>query len=229
MLFSTEIINFEPMKTKTLLPLFAGITLITASCGQKSPKKQDEASAEKDKTCFYTYAPGTTKVSWTAYKFTEKVGVKGGFDSIYVDNIAKMGSVSDVFGTASFRVPVASLNTVNPDRDAKIRKFFFGSLINPTELTGKVLSVKGDDNSGVMTCQLNMNAREQKTEMKYYLSGDTLILNGDINVEEWGAGPGIIRLNRECAALHTGPDGKGSKLWPDVKLEIRTILSRTCE
>ena len=38
----------------------------------------------ESKNCLYEYDPSSSKLDWTAYKFTEKTGVKGNFSKFIV-------------------------------------------------------------------------------------------------------------------------------------------------
>lgn len=205
------------------------ISLLVSACGD-SPKEKEKEGAETPKApevCVYSYNQDATTVKWTAYKFTEQVGVSGVFDSVYVDNLHEGSSLKDVFATANITIPVSSVNSNNPDRDAKIQKFFFGSLANTETLKGTVSVIEGDEYSGKFKVDFKMNNLSQPVELDYTTSGDTLKIDGILIVDNWNAQVGIENLNKECKDLHTGADGK-SILWPEIKIEISTVLNKNC-
>ena len=200
------------------------------SCGNPAPKETENEStmpSEQTTLCSYSYESSQTQFTWTAYKFTERAGVAGTFDSIQITAKQNAASIEELLKGARFTIPVSSINSKNDDRDMKIQKFFFGSMNATTELSGMVSEVEGDNESGSIQLMLMMNELEGPAEMRYLMNGDTLILEGMIDVNAWNGQAGIERLNKECKQLHTGADGV-SVLWPEVKLELRSVLSKTC-
>ncbi|HCS20071.1 MAG TPA: hypothetical protein DIW47_05830 [Bacteroidetes bacterium] len=216
------------MKYKSLLPIAMFGALILASCGNENKQKTEGTETKAPEVCTYAYDASQTKLTWTAYKFTERTGVKGTFDTLVIETKAEENSIPALLTDAHFTIPVSSLNTTNPERDVKIRKFFFGNLLSNTHLTGKVADVVGDDEGGSLNFVLNMNDMELPVSMGYTMSGDTLILSGTMDMNNWNAQKGIAALNNECKDLHKGADGK-STLWPDIYLELRSTLKKTCK
>lgn len=216
------------MKNQHILPVTILSLFLFASCGNENKQAKEDPKENAPEVCTYTYDAAQTKLTWTAYKFTEKTGVKGTFDTVSIAAKPDGNSIPTLLTNATFTIPIASINTTNPDRDKKIQKFFFGSLKSTTLLTGKVSNVVGDDNEGSLNFMLTMNEMEVPVSMAYMLSGDTLILSGTMDVHNWNAQSGITTLNKECEVLHKGTDGK-SALWPDVHLELRSVLKKTCE
>lgn len=205
-------------------------SLALVSCGNSAPKEEEntmETSPAVATICTYSYNSGQTNLTWTAYKFTERAGVAGTFDSLSITAKENAAGMQELLKGARFIIPISSINTKNEDRDMKIQKFFFGSMNATTELSGIVMDVEGDNESGSLQLMLTMNELEGPVDMRYLLNGDTLIIEGMIDVNAWNGQTGIERLNQECKQLHTGPDG-ASVLWPEVKLELRSVLSKTC-
>jgi len=204
--------------------------LFIASCGNADPKQGDtdkEPKTVEPVVCSYSYDAAQTQFTWTAYKFTERAGVAGTFDSLQISSVENASSLEELLKGARFIIPVSSINSKNEDRDMKIQKFFFGSMNATTQLRGMVQEAEGDDESGSIQLMLTMNELEGPVDMRYLMSGDTLILEGMMDVNAWNGQAGITRLNKECEQLHTGTDGV-SILWPEVKLEFRSILTKTC-
>lgn len=214
-------------KTFVYLAGSLAISFSLLSCGNNSSTKETAENADSnatEKTCLLALDHSAVAVNWTAFKFTELVGVNGKFDQIGISGDVPGKTVPEIFANASFKVPVSSVNTGNPDRDAKIQKFFFGKLANSTEMTGKVKSIE----ESKIVILFRLNDQENILEADYTLSGDTVIVNGVLNTDNWGAQGGIKALNEECKVLHTGKDGK-SFLSPEVKIEIKALLKKQCD
>lgn len=203
--------------------------ILLVSCGQSTaPKKTEEATPKTEETmepksCEYSFNADSTLVTWTAFKTTEKIGVGGQFDKINVSGTQAAATAEEVFSGASFEIPVSSINTNNPDRDMKIQKFFFGSLSGSEFLSGRLVSLTA--NSAEVA--ISMNDVEKMVNMTYSMSGDAVLLETTINVGEWNAQAGVDALNKECYELHMAGDGV-SKLWPEVKIGIRSVLNKSC-
>src|SRR5690606_18071394 len=121
---------------------------------KETPQEADSNEVKKELTCSWSYSNEATTVNWTAYKFTEKAGVKGAFDSIRIQANSGSADLKSLLSEASFEIPVSSVNTANPDRDQKIRKFFFGNLKNSDLLKGKVTAVNGEGEEGDLEINL---------------------------------------------------------------------------
>ena len=200
-----------------------------AACGGDNKKTRDNNAGDgknPDESCTYLYDDNGTEVNWTAYKFTEAVGVKGKFKEIRITDTEEANNPHQVFRKASFDIPISSISSGDTSRDRKIRQYFFGTLSNTASITGTVKSLDAEKAKAVIN--LKLNNIERPVEMNYTMSGDTLMLDGFIRLENWKAENGIQRLNEECKALHTGADGK-SFLSPEVTLAIRSVLKRKCD
>ena len=217
-------------KNVHLLAAFSLTVILMGSCGnaQKEHKDGNEQEPQAEKVCTWSYVHENSSVSWTAYKFTEMAGVGGKFDEFTVSGTEAASERQNVIAKAGFRIPVSSINTQNPDRDKKIRDFFFGSLDNSEVLSGQVTGIEGNEDMGTVSLSLKLNAVEKDVKLDYSFHGDTLLVSGMIDVSDWNAGAGIEKLNAECKQLHTGSDGK-SVLHPNVRLDIRTVLKQVCE
>lgn len=196
-----------------------------ASCGGDGQKSGNSGEEKNTGKRWFEYNPAATTVSWTAYKFTEAIGVHGRFDSISITGEALGETAIEVFKNAAFRIPVSSVSTGDAGRDQKIRDFFFGALKNSQYLSGRVDHFEGMPLSGKAVLIFQLNDTAQRLEADYNVSGDTLRMEGIINTDNWHAEAGIASLNKQCADLHKGSDGK-TVLWPEVKFMITTVLTR---
>jgi len=192
---------------------------------EKSSNNQDSQAKTATENCMYVFNPDSVKVSWTAFKTTQKIGVGGTFDEVTINNTQEASVLPDVFTGASFEIPINTVNTNNPDRDKKIKEFFFGKLIGAETITGKLKSL-GDENKAMVS--ITLNGVEKDVEMQYEYNEEAIILETIINVVDWNAQTGIDALNEVCYDLHKAADGI-SKLWPDVAIQIEATLDKNCE
>jgi len=197
----------------------------TAPPAEKAPEKAPEKAAEKKApVCSWTANSSAATVGWTAFKFTEKTGVGGGFDKV----TAAGGEAADAPWKAidglTFEIDTTSVNSKNPDRDAKIQASFFGAMTETTAITGKVKA----NSAGKATLTITMNGatHDVMVDVKH-TEGNPLSLSGTLDVETWGAGAAIASLNKVCDGLHTGKDGV-SKLWSEVAITAELPLKKTC-
>jgi hypothetical protein len=223
---------------KTLKPFFISSILVGGllftACGEaetsdsKTTEPTSEQKSVQPEDCTYKLHKDSVKVGWTAYKFTNKVGVKGTFEQFTYLSESEAKSLADIVETASISIPVESLETLDEGRNLKIRNFFFGTLENTEVLKGKVISVDRD-NPGNGEMLLIMNNQEVTMPFTYALSDEgELIVKAGIDVNNWNAQAGIASLNEECKLLHTGEDGV-SKLWPNVDIAITTYVEKDCK
>ncbi len=190
--------------------MFAG--LILAACGDKSTSENASAANEK---VSYSYDAENDVLEWTAFKFTEKTGVKGTFNTVEVSSISEAKTAEDLVASLSFKISTESVETQNPERNGKISKFFFGT-INTPEITGKLQELRKDGKAGF---EINMNGKKVILFGDYTLSDELFTFKATLDVAAWDAIGGIEALNKECKDLHTSTDGV-SKLWPEVEINL---------
>lgn len=210
------------MKKIFLLPVLA---MMFASC---SPNKQSaETTSDADSTIateqFYEYQRAFTKLKWTAYKTTARVGVSGSFNDFTVEPGVSYGTISTLLDQLEFIIPVSSTNSENEERDGKIVASFFGSMMNTENITGKFTSITGNDSAGSVRILVNMNDIGYEVDGKYVADGNKLTVTTSLHLGDWKAEPSVAALNKVCDDLHKGEDGV-SKLWPDVDIVIESSL-----
>ena len=206
-----------------LLQQISLFTLLTSMLACSGPQSTETTEAPEAK-CSYTFNEGSVNVKWTAFKTTEKIGVSGTFDTISVTGIQSANSAIELFSNAGFSIPVSSVNSNNPDRDKKILASFFGSMLETTTLSGKVVGITDNDCSVV----INMNGVSDTCIFNLTHSDSAISLVSSIELGNWNALASADSLNQICFDLHKGADGV-SKLWPDVKLEITAGITETCD
>lgn len=202
------------------------------ACGNATPEpaapapKADAAPAAKTaQSCTFTAKPEGTSVGWTAFKFTEKTGVGGGFDAFQIKNAKAADSAWKALDGLSFAIETASVNSKNPDRDAKIKEHFFGTMAETTLITGSLKATSATEGQ----LELTMNGATHAVPVKLGPGeGDAVNLKGTINVDTWGGAPAISALNKVCEDLHKGKDGV-SKLWSEVDVMASVKLEKSCK
>lgn len=208
------------LRLSSNIVLSGAIAALISACSPSGPSSQEQATDN----CHYSYVDGTIKVIWTAYKTTERVGVSGSFDTVLVEGTAQEGTLTEVLANASFNIPTSSVNSANPDRDGKIVKHFFSSMVGGSELSGKVLAASDSE----LNVLLTMNGVTDTVPFALSASDSLLSLVGTIELADYQALASADSLNKVCFDLHKGADGV-SKLWPDVKLEISAQLKQVCD
>jgi polyisoprenoid-binding protein YceI len=132
-----------------------------------------------------------------------------------------------VLKTIKFNIPTASTNTANKDRDAKIVKYFFGTLEATDLIIGQAIDAEGDNKKGTCSFYLTLNNIEKQVVLNYTLTGALLKLNGEIDLVNFQGENAVAAINKACEDLHRGADGV-SKTWSLVELEIETTLDKNC-
>jgi len=200
---------------KTLLLLL--LTGFLFSCGtNNSSKKTEETEKESPKVAENTIKIATESaiMKWTAYKFKEKAGVGGSFDTLNIDSKTDNGTPEQILLGGSISIPTSSVNSNNEIRDPKIKKSFFGTFNTP-EIKGKILSAA--DGKGEI--EFSMNGLSVNVPYTYNVNDAALRIKTSLDVTNWNGGAAIAALNKVCEALHTGEDGT-SVLWPDVDVTL---------
>ncbi|XDD46700.1 YceI family protein [Leptospira sp. WS39.C2] len=180
-----------------------------------------------EENCIYEYDPNKTSLEWTAFKFTEKTGVKGKFDTIRVIGKTKDKTKFGVAEKMKFQIDSFSVNSANPDRDAKIKKYFFGSVKGNQKITGHFSDISSGETG---TAKLNLQFGKSKTSVpvNFVWKEDTVEVVGTVDVATLGLTLGLSKLNAECNDLHKGADGV-SKLWPTVDVKVISTLKKVCK
>jgi polyisoprenoid-binding protein YceI len=201
-------------KVSTLiLALFVAFQL--ASCGSDTK----EEKKEKKSDAAFALSEAKNKVTWTAYKFTEKTPVGGEFRKVNVTGGGEGNTVKEAIHNAEFSIPISSVFTKNTDRDYKIKKFFFGIMQDPELLSGKLMI----ENDSMGHANLTMNGITNKLPFKYTIKGKKFSMSTKMDVANWNAQSSIDSLNAVCNDLHKGLDGV-SKLWSEVAINVNTTF-----
>lgn len=202
------------MKKLIVLCLTLIVALNITSC-----KEDKKKSTNKEKETLLSIEAQTTSVNWIAYKTTEKVGVKGKFTELEILNARKAKTAKEALNGIKFKISTNSLFTKDSIRDTKLKKFFFGKMIDTENIEGTI-QMK-NENSG--TVELKMNGISQVLPISYVIDGQMVNIEAVMNLDNWKAQAAIASLNEVCKDLHTGKDGI-SKTWSEVKIEVITYL-----
>ena len=197
--------------TKHYLLTFLFIFSLTlTSC--KSEKKQEATQEEKPTL---TLSKENTSVSFTAYKTTDKIPVKGFFSESTAVLPENAATPEEALNGLKFEIPVSSLYTNDTIRDGKLKASFFGAMVNTATLSGTISLT--DAANG--TVALNMNGMTADLPITVAIAENTATINGVIDLKNWNALQALASLNEVCFDLHKGPDGV-SKTWEDVAIEV---------
>lgn len=210
---------------KIFFPIAIITTVFITSCGNNNASKTEETTGN---TCFYEYEDtNTVSLKWTAFKTSEKVGVSGTFNSIFVTGGEKSTKLPEVLQEIKFSIQTNSTNTTNPDRDSKIVNSFFGAMLNTDLIIGQVKNVDGNNESGKCSFLITLNDIEKEVVFDYTVNENVVKLTGELDLNQFDGKTAIDSLNKVCEDLHKGADGV-SVLWPNVVIEIEVALSKRC-
>tara|TARA_R110000744_G_scaffold221313_1_gene340246 strand:- start:854 stop:1495 length:642 start_codon:yes stop_codon:yes gene_type:complete len=204
---------------------FASALLIVFISCKEAKKGQESTNLEgtSESSEMFSIVQDSTKVSFTAYKTTDKVPVGGKFEKINFTKTSSGDTAMDALNGTEFSIPVSSLftNDATGTRDPKILEFFFGVMKN-TELISGVFKVENDKSS----IDITLNGETQNIPLSYEMDGDTKItFSGIMNLENWNAMDAVASINKACEVLHTGKDGI-SKTWSEVALQAEVLLQK---
>lgn len=190
------------------------ISLFAVSCKKEEKKESpvEETTEVVTKADNLSIVSDSTKVSWTAYKTTDKVAVGGSFTEIELKNTQEGTTPQEILEGASFSIPVSSLFTNNPERDSKLKQFFFGAMTD-TELIGGTINFV----DGKATLMISLNGVAKPVEVESTFENNVFAVNGTLNLEDFNAQQAIESINNVCKDLHKGADGV-SKTWSDVAI-----------
>ena len=200
--------------------LFLGLFLF--SCGSAEHEENNERNVIQE--CYYTYNPVNSQLTWTAFKFNEKTPVSGTFNELNVSGAEIVNDPLELIKNLSFSIPIASLNSQNPERDEKIKTSFFGVLTNTNMLTGHVVSIA----DGTAILMIKLNDIEQELNCTYTLDENSFKLSTTLDLNLFDAIHAVNSLNTICKDLHVGADGV-SKLWDVVDITFETTFNADCQ
>jgi hypothetical protein len=209
---------------KIVLILSLAVATLSYSCKEgKKEKKAEETTATMEKESAYSLVSDSTKVSFVAYKTTEKLPVGGEFKSIKITELGSGETPLEILNGSKFSIPVSSLftNDATGTRDPKITEFFFGAM-KDTELISGTFKLDGENASIDVT--LNGETANIPLDVTSNME-DIYTFSGVMDLKKWNASDAVASLNKVCEALHTGPDGV-SKTWDEVAIKADVLFAK---
>ncbi|MFD2914553.1 YceI family protein [Psychroserpens luteus] len=204
------------MKQLLKKTVYLALLLLILSCNKSKKEKTDTIeNVNIEENHLYSIDTAGVSVLWTAYKFTEKLGVSGKFEDFKFSGVDKAKSIENLLKQSKISIATASVNSNSEIRDPKLRTSFF-KVFNTNTIEGSVLEA----NQGKGIVSLKMNNMTHSLDYTYAFKNDTLVMTAKIDLNTWNGQEAMQSLNKACYELHTGTDGI-SKLWPDVDVEIK--------
>ncbi|MBU2997362.1 YceI family protein [Cellulophaga baltica] len=208
---------------KTLLILSLAVATLSYSCKEEKKEKKAEEPAKMEHKSMYSLVSDSTKVSFVAYKTTEKLPVGGEFKSIKITELSEGETPLEVLNGSKFSIPVSSLftNDATGTRDPKITEFFFGAM-KDTELISGTFKVDGENAS----IDVTLNGETANIPLDVTSNSENIYtFSGVMDLKKWNASDAVASLNKVCEALHTGPDGV-SKTWDEVAIKADVLFAK---
>ena len=206
---------------KRIITLLIVISIGITSCKQEKKETKTDVPTQVEATEKFVVKPEATSVKWTAYKTTEKKGVAGEFAILNFEN-KEGASPQEALNNLSFSIPVSSLFTKDETRDAKLKEFFFGAMLDTELLKG---TIKYANNVCVASITMNGVTNDLPLEVSI-TDGRRVSMTGTMGLKNWDALGALESINKACFDLHKGPDGV-SKTWEDVAIEVSTFLRKS--
>ena len=209
---------------KTIACIMALAATTVFSC--KETKKEEKKTEQEVVSEKFSLIQDSTKVSFTAYKTSEKLPVGGKFLKIDIDNSTEGSTPLEALNGATFSIPVSSLftNDATGTRDPKILEFFFGVMANTVQITGEFKAV-GEKCS----IDVTLNGTTASIPLEYTMdAGNGATFTGMMQLEDWNALAAVASINEACKELHTGTDGI-SKTWSEVAVQAQFYLTKNSQ
>lgn len=166
------------------------------------------SSSAFTKEC-YTLSPKNTELKWTAYKTPAKAGVGGTFKGIRLTGPLKGKSIAEIVETTNFTIDAKTVYTKNPDRDKKLFKNIFSTIVGQ-KIEGKFSKMA----KGELLATITMNGVTREVPLSFKENKDTISATGYIDLFDFTMGDQLKAINKACYALHEG------KTWSDVQLTV---------
>ena len=204
---------------KVIRLILAFILLINFGCKKDKQVIFQENHSIQSKS--YSVVGETSLVKWIAYKTTDKVPVKGKFNSFKITKSKEAKTIEEALNGIIFSIPVSSVSTDDKLRDSKIVEFLFGAMKN-TEFLSGTFNIN-ESNSSV---NITMNGISKTIPIELEKDGQMVTFSKTLNLNDWELKSAIESLNKVCYDLHKGPDGI-SKTWDEVEIKAVIYLKVT--
>jgi len=183
-------------------------------------------------TCKFDLDTSSAKVTWTAFKTTQKVQVAGSFTSVdYSGSVSQQKSLNALLKGIHAKIAVkdaTSSTTGNPARDQTLFDHFFSKLAPNAVIEGKVKKITGDDHEGTLDLGLVINRKSHVVSAHYILSPDgQLEAKASFDLLDFALSGPLDELHHACEALHKGADGV-SKTWSNIDIKFNAHVNQKC-
>jgi len=183
--------------------LIVAIILIGAS---KKPKTSENV---------FRIIPEETIITWTAYKTTSKIPVSGIFKEVIADSNHSGTTVYKAIDGLKFSLPISGIFSQSNLRDTKIKKFFFGNMLNTAKISGKISL----SNNNLGFVKITMNGISKELPITFTIENQLIVIDAIMDLNNWESQVALEALNEACEDLHTGPDGE-TVTWSEVKINV---------
>ena len=192
---------------KSFLAL-AMVGMLAFSCGQKKEEVKNTETVEQ--TQEKKEVELKKSIEWTAFKTPEKVGVKGTFDDIQLNDYkADATTLEEGLTGANFVIVTSSVSTNDAGRDEKLKMEFFAKMV------GNISGYFGQFKDGKVLVNLTMNGLSKEKEFTYVATADSVTITGSIDIlSDFTAQDAFDSLHNACKDLHEG------KTWSDVDIVV---------
>lgn len=179
------------------------------------PKSPPGLTSLNTQNCVYRFQPFHTKLTWTAFKTEQKIGVKGSFKQISYQLKKTYGrEISEILKDAKVNIITSSVTTKDKQRDNRLTQHFFQKWLNGDEINLLVKRVNME--SKTLEAEISMNGVTNRIDFQIYIKDNYLRLDGKIDVLYFKLDKQLDAINKACHDLHAG------RTWSDVDLTVET-------
>jgi hypothetical protein len=204
--------------------LFLSILLISIVLSCNTDNGNHNIGLVNPETCMYGFNEAETKVSWNAYKTTDKVKVMGYFETLTTDRTGMMyNSIQEFVNGIKFSINSSSSFSGDAARDISVRDYFFNLFTENFEINGTLEMVSPKQ----VTAYLDIYGTDTPVLLSYDVSEGILLMKGSISLNEIGAINAYNSIHEKCIDLHRGIDGI-SKTWDTVDISIEIPVIKDC-
>ena len=164
-----------------------------------------------------TWRVKDVEIKWEAFKTPARLGVGGTFGNIKLSALPDKTKKGLLKG-AKVIIDIASVDTKNAGRDAKLVKSFF-QVQGVKRIEAVVTRVR---ESGV-DLNVTMNGISRIVPMKSEWEEDEIEAEGWIDLADFQMLPSLQAINKACYDKHAG------KTWQEVKLQFELKTFKKCK
>jgi len=165
---------------------------------------------------FSLNATAASILKFTGYKFTEKVGVSGVFESIEWKIPKNFKITEEMLKKISLKIDTWSIDAGNSARNTNIVNSLFK---NWGDRYINAHAVKVDIDKKILVMNMTVGEKTNEISFAYNEEKEKVIFKGEIDLLKLGFKNAFSVLSETCKILHTGED-KVSKTWSTVDIEV---------